>query len=218
MDTPTITLVRHGESQQNVGQFDVQRDGDFRVQLTETGKAQAAALCLPSGIFTTDRSSVIYCSPYTRTRQTLAEMAGPALSSLDVFEDPRLREVEHGYYDYEQQTAQRERHGWFYYRFRGGESPADCYDRTCTFLESMWRRVGRRENCKHVLIVSHGLTMRCFLMRFLHLSVEQFEDLANPPNCGVIQLIKSPTDKDGFERLNGGRWLVGGNGFGWRTG
>lgn len=30
-------------------------------------------------------------------------------------------------------------HGWFYYRFRGGESPADCYDRASSFLESMMR-------------------------------------------------------------------------------
>ena len=144
-------------------------------------------------------------------------MAGSASSKIEVFEDPRLREVEHGYYDYEQQQSQRERHGWFYYRFRGGESPADCYDRTCTFLESMWRQFDRRPRCKNILIVSHGLTIRCFVMRFLHLTVEQFEDLANPVNRGVIRIVKSPDqDLPDFERLNGGRWLIGGNGFGWR--
>lgn len=39
------------------------------------------------------------------------------------------REVDHGYEDLQAQEAKRERHGWFYYRFNGGESPADCYDR-----------------------------------------------------------------------------------------
>ena len=30
----------------------------------------------------------------------------------------------------EAQTELRRTHGWFYYRFHGGESPADCFDRT----------------------------------------------------------------------------------------
>jgi len=81
----------------------------------------------------------------------------------------------------------RETHGWFYYRFRGGESPADCYDRTSSFLESMMRQVERKQ-AERVLIVTHGLTIRCFVMRFLHLTVDEFDVLANPKNCDVITL------------------------------
>jgi broad specificity phosphatase PhoE len=39
-----------------------------------------------------------------------------------------------------------------------------------------------------VVIVSHGLTIRCFAMRFLHLTVEQFDEMANPDNCEVITI------------------------------
>lgn len=58
------------------------------------------------------------------------------------------------------------------------------------------------------LIVTHGLTIRCFVMRFLHLSVEQFDSLANPHNGEVITLA----DRDSLDRpmFTSGRWGVEG--------
>jgi broad specificity phosphatase PhoE len=41
----------------------------------------------------------------------------------------------------EEQAEGRRTHGWFYYRFHGGESPADCFDRTSSFLETLTRQV-----------------------------------------------------------------------------
>ena len=38
----------------------------------------------------------------------------------------------------------------------------------------------QRKNIEHVLIVTHGLALRCFIMRFMHLSVEEFERIHNP--------------------------------------
>ena len=124
--------------------------GDHNVELTERGHAQVEAVGRELGAdFFSD--ALLYCSPYRRTRQTLDGLLrgaglGPAQRPV-VFEDPRLREVEHGYYDYEEQTWDRVVHGWFYYRFRGGESPADCFDRVSTFLEtrgwSFWLREQR---------------------------------------------------------------------------
>jgi broad specificity phosphatase PhoE len=118
-----------------------------------------------------------------------------------------LREVEHGYDDVAAQEELRKRHGWFYYRFKGGESPADCYDRTSNFLESMMRQAERKSATK-VLIVTHGLLIRCFVMRFLHLSVEEFDSLANPSNCDLITL----TDKTRLENplFTSGWWGVTG--------
>ena len=81
----------------------------------------------------------------------------------------------------------RKTHGWFYYRYRGGESPADCFDRTSNFLESMMRQIERHQ-AERALVVTHGLTIRCFVMRFLHLRVEDFDRLENPDNCEVITL------------------------------
>lgn len=193
----TLKLVRHGQSQANTGEVDPQLIGDFRVPLSGAGVEQARAA---GGRIGADflAGALIYTSPYLRARQTLKalfEGAGLAIDPQDaarVYEDPRLREVDHGYGDIKSQQELRERHGWFYYRYSGGESPADCYDRTSGFLEGMMRQVSRKE-CRRVLIVSHGLTLRCFVMRFLHLSVEQFEAIHNPHNCDVITLTDKTT-------------------------
>ena len=184
-----IKLVRHGQSLANIGRLSPQEVGDHKIGLTDRGKQQAEAAGRLLGPSFVERA-LIYCSPYQRTRETLAGLlrgAGVPVDGRRVFEDPRLREVEHGYGDVDQQEELRQTHGSFYYRFQGGESPADCYDRTSAFLESLMRQVDRKQ-AHQALVVTHGLTIRCFVMRFLHLTVEQFESLANPANCEVVTL------------------------------
>ena len=43
-----------------------------------------------------------------------------------------------------------------------------------------------------ILIVTHGLTMRLFCMRWFHWSVEYFEALENPENGGYVVLERQP--------------------------
>lgn len=206
---PWIVLVRHGESRANTGEANPQRVGDPTVELTERGQEQARQVGAALGAELV-RSALVYVSPYRRTRQTLEGIlqgAGVEPAAVRVFEDPRLREVEHGYGDVEGQQDLREVHGWFYYRFEGGESPADCYDRTSSFLESLMRQ-GERKGVERALVVTHGLTIRCFAMRFLHLSVEQFEQLANPRNCDVITI--GPRERLEDPLFVSGKWGVTG--------
>jgi broad specificity phosphatase PhoE len=189
----TIKLVRHGESEANIGKVTSQDVGDHEICLSALGHEQARQAGRELGrAFLA--GGLVYVSPYRRTRQTLEDLldgageGGPDLrSEVRVYEDPRLREVEHGYDPVPPQEDLRKRHGWFYYRFRGGESPADCYDRTSSFLESMMRQAERRTTDR-IVIVTHGLLIRCFVMRFLHLSVEQFDQLANPRNGAIVTL------------------------------
>jgi broad specificity phosphatase PhoE len=115
--------------------------------------------------------------------------------------------MEPGYEDYEAQHHKRKVHGWFYYRFHGGESPADCYDRTSSFLESLMRQV-ERKNAVRALVVTHGLTLRCFVMRFLHLTVEQFDAMANPSNCDIVTIARKENIADPM--FTTGRWAVSG--------
>ena len=205
----TIKLLRHGESQANTGEVSAHAIGDHAITLTARGHEQARAAGRTLGRAFLD-SALIYSSPYLRARQTLEgvlEGAGLDAKQVRVFEDPRLREVEHGYEPYAPQTELRETHGWFYYRFEGGESPADCYDRTSSFLESLMRQVDRK-HAERVLIVTHGLTIRCFAMRFLHLLVEQFDELDNPDNCAIITLAeKAQLVEPGWIS---GRWALTG--------
>lgn len=206
-----IKLVRHGESEANTGRMLAHETGDHAIPLSPRGAEQARAVGARIGKDFLD-GALVYTSPYRRTRETLSEIfvgAGlePDLGPAGRYEDPRLREVEHGYEPIEAQEELRAKHGWFYYRYRGGESPADCYDRTSTFLESMMRQVERKK-ADRVLIVTHGLTIRCFVMRFLHLSVEEFDALANPDNCEIVTLA----DRAELEApvFTSGRWGVTG--------
>ncbi len=204
-----IKLIRHGESLANVGLLKPAEVGDHTIGLTPLGERQAHAAGerVGAGFLA---GALIYCSPFQRARQTLTGVlagAGVAREPLRVYEDPRLREVEHGYTDVEAQAALREAHGWFYYRFHGGESPADCYDRTSGFLESLMRQ-SERKGTEQVLIVTHGLTIRCFVMRFLHLTVEQFDVMANPGNGEIVTL--GPVDTLEAPLFTAGRWGVSG--------
>ena len=204
-----IKLVRHGESQANItesGQISV---ADHLVPLTEKGFKQAkqAGVKLGSSYL---KQSLIYTSPLLRTKQTLAAiLEGAAVSpeEIKVREDPRIREVEHGYFDVQAQKAMINTHGHFYYRYQGGESAADCYDRVSGFLESFVRSLQKTKS-KQAVIVTHGLALRVFVMRFLHLTVEQFDQIANPKNADIITVtdwknLKAPM-------FTSGRWGVEG--------
>lgn len=204
-----IKLVRHAESEANTGNMNPNRERNAAIPLSEFGKMQA--LSIKNAIereFIDD--ALIYCSPYFRARQTLQILIssmGVEPEKVKIFEDPRLREIDVGYSDSEAQIELRRVHEWFYYRFQGGESAADCYDRTSAFLESMMRQI-IRSNKHNVLIVCHGMSLRCFVARFLHLTVEQFELMHNPDNCDVVtiakrELLDSPI-------LANGRWGVEG--------
>lgn len=207
----TLKLVRHGESDANIGLVTTHEVGDFAIPLSERGKEQARDIGKEIGKSFIE-NALAYSSPYRRARDTLAgifEGAGVPMPTRQrgLYEDPRLREVEHGYEPAAAQEELRRTHGWFYYRFRGGESPADCYDRTSSFLESLMRQVERKQS-ERVLIVTHGLTIRCFVMRFLHLSVEEFDILANPPNCAVVTIGDTAELRD--PQFTSGRWGVTG--------
>ena len=204
-----LKLVRHGESEANVGAVNPQESGDFRVALSARGREQARRAGATLGGQWL-RDALIYCSPYRRTRETLdgiLEACELSRNDVRIYEDPRLREVEHGTGDVEAQEKSRETHGWFYYRFQGGESPADCFDRTSAFMESMVRQAERHKSGR-VLIVTHGLTLRCFVMRYLHLTVEQFDTIANPGNAEIVMI--GPKEDIPEPLFTSGRWAVSG--------
>lgn len=204
----TIKLVRHGQSLANTGDMLPHLTGDARIALSELGKEQARGAGRTIGQAFLGQAQV-YCSPYERTRETARQLlhgAGITPTSR-LYEDPRLREVERGYADEASQFELRKVHGWFYYRHAGGESPADCFDRTSAFLESLMRSAERSGRTRFV-IVTHGMTIRCFVMRFLHLTVEQFESIRNPENCDVVTI--GPAEEIVEPVFQTARWGVAG--------
>lgn len=203
-----IILVRHGESEGNRDDAMYTVTPDYRIPLTPKGIGQAKEA--GSRIFdvisdngTSDNWKVyFYVSPYVRTRSTLREM-GRAFSRrrvLGVREECRIREQDFGNFQVAERMKvikeTRERFGRFFYRFPEGESAADVYDRVSSFLESLWRDIDMNRlhhdpnDDLNLVIISHGLASRVFLMKWFKWTVEQFEYLNNLGNCEfrVIQL------------------------------
>ncbi len=204
-----IKLVRHGESQANVAGSTQSSVADHLVPLTPRGVDQARGVGRTLGSSYL-KESLIYTSPFLRARQTLSailEGAGVSPEEIRLREDPRLREVEHGYFDVPAQHGMIETYGHFYYRYQGGESAADCYDRVSGFLESFLRSIEKTQS-KQALLITHGLALRVFVMRFLHLRVEQFDRIANPHNADIITL--APWETLQASQFTSERWGVEG--------
>ncbi len=94
-----IILVRHGESQGNVDEDAYAHTPDNRIGLTARGRQQAADVgARLAAMIGSDETVSFYHSPFLRTRQTTEHIV-QAFSPdriVDIREDARLREQEHG--------------------------------------------------------------------------------------------------------------------------
>lgn len=190
-----IILVRHGQSVGNANREVYKETPDPYLQLTPKGKQQAIDVGHDLTRFINPETPVqFYLSPYWRTRQTFQGIT-KVFRNFTWYEDARLREQEwgkdmksrDGYSD--KMEEYRDQYGHFYYRFRnGGESCADVFDRVSDFIGTMFRDFEKSHYPSNVIIVTHGMTMRLFLMRWFHCSVEEFETWGNPLNCGYYHM------------------------------
>ncbi|KAJ0104953.1 hypothetical protein Patl1_17677 [Pistacia atlantica] len=196
-----IILVRHGESEGNIDESAYTRIPDPKIALTEKGKAQAEEcgrrireLIEKDGA--DDWKVYFYVSPYRRTLETLQNLGRAFERSriAGMIKEPRIREQDFGnFQDREKMRVEktiRRLYGRFFYRFPNGESAADVYDRITGFRETLRAAIdngrfqppGERSQNMNLVIVSHGLTLRVFLMRWYKWTVEQFEGLNNLGN------------------------------------
>lgn len=184
-----IVIIRHGQSEGNVNKLIYQTVPDYAVQLTDEGikQVETTAAQLKEII---KGPVAYYVSAFWRTRQTYMVLR-QTIPQWKYYEDVRLREQEwttsFGVInpDHEQE---REAYGHMYYRYAGAESNADVYDRISCFLNTLHRDFQKPDFPSTAIIVSHGMTNRVFLMRFFHMTVEEFELLANPKNAEVFLL------------------------------
>ncbi|MFJ5215128.1 histidine phosphatase family protein [Streptomyces sp. NPDC088354] len=197
-----IVLIRHGESQGNADDTIYERIPDHALNLTTKGEEQARAAGAELRELFGDQRVQAFVSPYRRTHQTF-HLLGLEPHRTRAKEEPRLREQDWGNYqdaeDVQRQRKARDAYGHFFYRFAQGESGADVYDRVGSFLETLYRAFDKPEFPPNVLLVTHGLTMRLFCMRWFHWTVDEFECLSNPDNGEFRVLI---AERDGRYRLD----------------
>jgi broad specificity phosphatase PhoE len=204
MKPDKIIILRHGQSEGNVDKMVYTTTQDFKLRLSERGRQQAheagetlKALLYPSSI-------QFYVSPYWRTRDTFRIVSSHLETRTPhiVYEDPRLREQEWSgdfrkvatLEEYQAIEDRRDDYGHFYFRLDGGESCADVFDRVSDFMGTMHRDFEKRNFPRNVIIVTHGMTSRLILMRWFHMTVETFEQLANPRNCEFYVLQRNVED------------------------
>jgi broad specificity phosphatase PhoE len=190
-----IVLIRHGESQGNVDDAIYERVPDHALALTATGQRQVREAGEQiRELFGNERVQA-FVSPYRRTHQTFHGL-GLDPDRTRAKEEPRLREQDWGNYqdaeDVQRQRKARDAYGHFFYRFAQGESGADVYDRVGAFLETLYRAFDAPDFPPNVLLVTHGLTMRLFCMRWFHWTVDEFECLSNPGNAETRTLLIGP--------------------------
>ena len=193
-----IFLIRHGESMQNTKENYEIGLPDHKVYLTDKGKEEAklAGLFLKSYIDSNNidlSNSVMWVSPYTRTRQT-ASIINDELGIQRVKEDITLIEQRYGLFSdkeisklrklYPEQFAFYDNYyqndGKFYAKLPQGESPFDVALRTKQFIDTIYRD---KEDV--LFVVSHGTTIRTIVMNFFHYSPEWFNKELNPGNCSI---------------------------------
>jgi 2,3-bisphosphoglycerate-dependent phosphoglycerate mutase len=182
---------------------------DHRIELSPEGyrQAEAAAEFLVPILHLSPRVRIL-CSPYMRTRQTSAAMERALKAAnirYDVREAVELRELEFGLFDgvpdadlgvlFPREYAHYQKHkqfeGEFFAPMPLGESRCAVAGRVKQIFGTILRDASaeRADPISDFIVVSHGVTIRCFRMQWMHYPWEWYEAEANPQNCS-IQLIE----------------------------
>lgn len=159
----------------------------------------------------------LWVSPYTRTRETAdgivsgiykyQKFKGQIDMEMDRRENIRLCEQQFGLFDgipdderhieYPNEAAHYEKceqhEGRFWARMPLGESRFDVANRVYQTFGT-FHRDRESSGIENIVVVCHGVTLRAFVMQWLHLTPEWFDDEPNPGNCD-IRLIENNEDK-----------------------
>ena len=205
-----IFLVRHGESEGNVDKNIHRTMADHAIPLSPRGHEQAetAGFVLRDYLESHGSRPRLWVSPYLRTRQTadgLEKSVGPLLH--DRREHTLLVEQQFGLFDgltdeecAEQFPVENDHYlkqqafgGRFWAPMPHGESRFQVAQRVHQSFGT-FHRDRDRHGIEDIIVVSHGTTIRCFVMMWLHLPFEWIEEERNPRNCS-IRLIEDGEDK-----------------------
>ena len=182
-----IILVRHGNSIAN-NNYDVLRTiPDNKIHLSELGIKQAKEAGKRLKKLIGNESIQFYVSPYTRTNETYQYIMESLKDNHNsCIYQSCLREQEYGNLQSEMdlQFKEQKEVGEFFYRFKNGESGADVLARMLIFLQYIFRRMRSIDyySWDNVIIVSHAITTKYFMMGFLNLPVSEVENLKQLDN------------------------------------
>lgn len=121
-----------------------------------------------------------------------------------VKDDPRIREQDFGNFQsissMQDVMEKRQTYGHFFFRFPQGESAADVYDRVAGFQDTLFRSFHRQSPRKErdvVVLVTHGIYCRVFLMKWFRWTYEEYESFTNVPN-GSLMVMELDEENDRY--------------------
>eukprot|EP00667_Euglena_gracilis_P016632 EG_transcript_17416 len=145
----------------------------------------------------------MYVSPFLRTRSTAEGVlmaAGKWIRSVresvylveqdwGLFEGPGIKEAELKYpNEWARCQAMANHQGKFWARFPAGESCFDVCCRVANLFHTLLNGQDQEDPVDTVIIVSHGVTIRGFVLMWMNYSPEWFDKSCNPPNCSIWHL------------------------------
>lgn len=204
-----IFLVRHAVSEANLDKAVNARLPDNQVPLAEIGHDQAfkAGDALAEWLATSGNNfsgkTRILCSPYRRTRETEQGIQKGLVNGgigFDRREELALREISFGLFDgldddeipqhFPREHAHYQKHvdfeGEFYAAMPMGESRVQVADRVKGVFGTIIR--DNQNGIKNFIIVSHGVTIRTFIMQWMHFSPEWYDAQKNPANASITRI------------------------------
>ena len=188
-----IILLRHGETHGYVHTCKCEIDGvpvcaskpEHDRPLTDKGFEQALLAGNELKALIGEEKTRFLVSPYRACKQTFDCVSVPFDPAKCNFrEEPRVRNQDLGKW-WERLDAHeivrkkdeiRREAGSFYFRWPGGESCADVYDRVSLLLESLHKE-WERPHADNYVLVSHTVTCQIILMKWFHWDVATFEKL-----------------------------------------
>jgi len=222
-DTNRLTrllLVRHGVSEANLDPSLHRRMSDHAIPLSKHGEQQSLEAGTKIKEYFQKKFQLekppndwhcrMWMSPYKRARQTatlIQESAGEWVT--DIRENILLAEQQFGLFEGTNwETGELEKEypneiayyrkavqfgGKFWAKVPLGESRFDVCSRVYQSFGTLHRDAAKH-NIKNVIIVTHGVTLRAFLMMWLHLTPEWFEIEPNPKNCSIREITEDNLD------------------------
>ncbi|MDR1887245.1 MAG: histidine phosphatase family protein [Prevotellaceae bacterium] len=217
-----IFLMRHAHSAGNENLSLYRHIPDHAIPLSDTGLRQAveagrqfAGFLAQSSLTAFEGGVRLWHSPYARVRQTCdGLLEGMGEAACRIFKDRRehilLTEQNFGLFDgltdseCEEKYPEESRkynlcsayNGRFYAKPPNGESRYDVCVRIHQFFGTIIRDAEKNENpVSNVFIISHGATLRAFVMMWLHREVEWFETERNPLNCSIRHIGRNENGK-----------------------
>lgn len=207
-----IFLIRHAESDGNVDHTVRLDVPDHALDLSARGRRQAltAGRWLDQHLQTLDAPPPfirVWTSPYRRTRET-ARLISEQLTHTpwDLREHINLCEQQFGLFEgfdeseWASAFPDEWRHyekclrhnGRFWARMPLGESRFDVAVRVHQAFGSFYRDA-QKHGIDTIAVVCHGVTLRAFVMQWLHHTPEWFDAEPNPPNT-AIRLLDDDID------------------------